>query len=57
METETTPQVVADMIAEGAKAKGARVTYSNATDRGRFGVMHIQMTDGEVVTIKIELEA
>jgi hypothetical protein len=53
---ETTPRAVADMIAEGAKAVGAKVTYSNATEASRFGIMHIQMPDGVVTTIKIELE-
>lgn len=53
---ETTPRAVAEMIAEGAKARGATVTYSNADDRGRFGVMHVAMADGVIVTIKIEVE-
>jgi hypothetical protein len=53
---ETTPGAVARMIAAGAAAAGAKVTYSNADDRGRFGMMFIQMPDGVTVTIKIEVE-
>jgi hypothetical protein len=52
---ETTPRLVADMIAKGAQAVGARVTYNNADEHGRFGLMHVQMPDTEVVTIRIEL--
>lgn len=55
MDTNTTPKTVADMIAKGAHAAGATVTYSNADDRGRFGTMFIQMPDGVTTTIKIEL--
>lgn len=53
---ETTPGVVADMIRKGAEAIGAKVIYSNADDRGRFGRMHILMPDGVTTTIQIELE-
>lgn len=52
---ETTPRVIADMIKAGAEAAGATVTYDNCTDRGRFGIMHIQMPDGVVTTIKVEI--
>lgn len=53
---ETTPRTVAEMIAVGAVATGAKVTYSNADDRGRFGMMIIQMPDGIEVALKIEIE-
>jgi hypothetical protein len=53
---ETTPRAVAEMIRLGAQAVGARVTYSNADDRGRFGRMYIEMPDGVATSIQIELE-
>lgn len=52
---ETTPRTVAEMIKLGAQAVGAKVTYSNADDRGRAGRMYIQMPDGVVTSIQIEL--
>jgi hypothetical protein len=52
---ETTPRAVAEMIAIGAKAKGATISYSNATEQSRYGLMYILMPDGVTVTIKIEL--
>jgi major membrane immunogen (membrane-anchored lipoprotein) len=55
-EMETTPLAVAQMIMKGAEAVGAKVTYSNANERGRAGFMHITMPDGEVVTIQIEIQ-
>lgn len=53
---ETTPGAVAKLIIAGAEAVGAKVTYSNADDRGRFGIVHVQMPDGEVAVLKIELQ-
>lgn len=53
---ETTPRTVALAIAKGVELAGGTVTYSNANDGGRFGIMHIKMADGEVAQIKIELE-
>jgi hypothetical protein len=51
----TTPKSVAQMIIAGAEAVGAKVTYTNATEQGRFGIVHVEMPDGEIVQIKIEL--
>ena len=52
---ETTPRAVAEMIKLGAQAVGAKVTYSNADDRGRAGLMYIEMPDGATTMIQIEL--
>lgn len=52
---ETTPGTVAQAITVGLVAAGARVEYSNADDRGRFGMLIATMPDGTSTTIKIEL--